>query len=137
MGPDSWIQRLPMFSTNCFKGFLRTNNVDTNSRLCMSSAVVGYMQAFGSDGPPTCYDDIQHADVFLIIGANMAVNHPVLFQMIRKRRALDSGCTDYRPWIRAARRQQTSQISMCHSHLEATLPFLQLIAKRPPCRRAD
>ena len=53
-----------------FKGFLRTNNVDTNSRLCMSSAVVGYIQSFGSDGPPTCYADIQHADVFLIIGAN-------------------------------------------------------------------
>ena len=94
-----------------FKGFLRTNNIDTNSRLCMSSAVVGYMQAFGSDGPPTCYDDIQHADVFLIIGANMAANHPVLFQKIRKRRASEPNT---RIIAVDPRRTQTAEFSDVH-----------------------
>ncbi|RKU31398.1 nitrate reductase catalytic subunit [Candidatus Poribacteria bacterium] len=112
-----------------FKGFLRTNNVDTNSRLCMSSAVAAYIQAFGSDGPPTCYDDINHADVFLIIGANMMVNHPVLFQMIRKRRSLDPNvriiCVD-------PRRTKTAEFSDIHVPLAAgsDVAFLQLIAKR-------
>lgn len=74
-----------------FKGYLRTNHVDSNSRLCMSSAVAAYIEAFGSDGPPTCYDDIPHAHAFLILGANMAVNHPVLFNLIKKRRTADPG----------------------------------------------
>ncbi|MEM1099322.1 MAG: nitrate reductase [Planctomycetota bacterium] len=69
-----------------FKGFLGSNHTDTNSRLCMSSAVAGYTLALGSDGPPTCYDDIESADTFLILGANMAVNHPVLFNRVRRRR---------------------------------------------------
>ena len=112
-----------------FKGFLRTNNVDTNSRLCMSSAVVGYMQSFGSDGPPTCYDDIQHADVFLIIGANMAVNHPVLFQMIRKRRAVEPNT---RIITVDPRRSKTAEHSDIHVPLApgSDVAFLQLIAKR-------
>ena len=112
-----------------FKGFLRTNNIDTNSRLCMSSAVLGYMQAFGSDGPPTCYDDIQHADVFLIVGANMAVNHPVLFQMIRKRRASEPNT---RIIAVDPRRTQTADFSDVHVPLApgSDVAFLQLIAKR-------
>ena len=112
-----------------FKGFLRTNNVDTNSRLCMSSAVVGYIQSFGSDGPPTCYDDIQHADVFLIIGANMAVNHPVLFQMIRKRRAVEPNT---RIITVDPRRSKTAEFSDIHVPLApgSDIAFLQLIAKR-------
>ncbi len=72
--------------TKLFKGCLGSNHTDTNSRLCMSSAVAGYTLAFGSDGPPTCYDDIEVADTFLILGANMAVNHPVLFNRVRRRR---------------------------------------------------
>ena len=112
-----------------FKGFLRTNNVDTNSRLCMSSAVVGYVQSFGSDGPPTCYEDIQHADVFLIIGANMAANHPVLFQMIRKRRAVESNA---RIVTVDPRRTKTAEFSDIHVPLApgGDVAFLQLIAKR-------
>src|SRR6266849_5787700 len=50
------------------KGFLGTNNVDSNSRLCMSSAVAGYSGAFGSDGPPSCYADLDLADCFLLLG---------------------------------------------------------------------
>lgn len=112
-----------------FKGFLRTNNVDTNSRLCMSSAVVGYVQSFGSDGPPTCYEDIQHADVFLIIGANMAENHPVLFQMIRKRRAVEANT---RIVTVDPRRTKTAEFSDIHVPLApgGDVAFLQLIAKR-------
>ena len=112
-----------------FKGFLRTNNVDTNSRLCMSSAVAGYVQSFGSDGPPTCYEDIQHAEVFLIIGANMAVNHPVLFQMIRKRRAMEANT---RIVTVDPRRTQTAAFSDIHVPLApgSDVAFLQLIAKR-------
>ncbi len=67
------------------KGFIGTNNVDANSRLCMASAASAYKLAFGSDGPPTCYDDIEHAECFLIVGANMADCHPVLWQRIKRR----------------------------------------------------
>ena len=87
------------------------------------------MQAFGSDGPPTCYDDIQHADVFLIIGANMAVNHPVLFQMIRKRRAVEPST---RIIAVDPRRTKTADFSDIHVPLAlgSDVAFLQLIAKR-------
>src|SRR5580765_8385213 len=66
-----------------FKGTLGTNNTDSNSRLCMAAAVAGYRSSLGSDGPPTCYDDIDEADVLFIIGSNMAEAHPVTFDRIR------------------------------------------------------
>jgi len=69
------------------KGFIGTNNLDANSRLCMASAASAYKLAFGSDGPPTCYDDIEHADCFFIVGANMAECHPVLWQRVKRRAA--------------------------------------------------
>ncbi|NNC49874.1 MAG: molybdopterin-dependent oxidoreductase [Flaviramulus sp.] len=68
------------------KGFLGTNNIDTNSRLCMSSAVVGYKKTFGEDSVPISYDDIELADCFLITGANPAWCHPILFRRIEKRK---------------------------------------------------
>src|SRR5262249_45827093 len=64
------------------KGFLGTNHVDSNSRLCMSSAVSGYQRAFGVDGPPACYEDLERADLVLAVGANMAWCHPVLHQRL-------------------------------------------------------
>ncbi|GGQ31394.1 nitrate reductase [Shewanella litoralis] len=64
------------------KGYLKTANVDTNSRLCMSSAVSAMQRAFGEDVVPGCYDDIEHAEVIVLIGANTAWTHPVLFQRI-------------------------------------------------------
>lgn len=64
------------------KGFLGTNNVDTNSRLCMSSAVAGYTKTFGEDSVPISYDDIELADCFLIAGANPAWCHPILFRRL-------------------------------------------------------
>lgn len=66
------------------KGFLGTNNIDTNSRLCMSSAVVGYKKTFGEDSVPGSYADIELADCFLIAGANPAWCHPILFRRLEK-----------------------------------------------------
>ncbi len=66
-----------------FKGGFGTNNTDSNSRLCMAAAVAGYRTSLGSDGPPCCYDDIELADVILIIGSNMAEAHPVIFDRIK------------------------------------------------------
>ncbi|MDO9236059.1 MAG: molybdopterin-dependent oxidoreductase [Aquabacterium sp.] len=64
------------------KGLIGTNNIDTNSRLCMSSAVMAYKATLGSDAPPTCYDDIQHAQTLFIVGSNTAYAHPILFRRI-------------------------------------------------------
>ncbi len=60
------------------KGLIGTNNIDTNSRLCMSSAVAGYKKTLGADAPPNCYDDINHAQTLFIVGSNTAYAHPVL-----------------------------------------------------------
>ena len=69
------------------KGLVGTNNVDTNSRLCMSSAVAGYKQTLGMDAPPTCYEDIDHADLLFIAGSNTAYAHPILYRRIEDARA--------------------------------------------------
>jgi ferredoxin-nitrate reductase len=69
------------------KGFLGTNNVDSNSRLCMSSAVAGYNAAFGADGPPPSFADIEEADCFLLLGSNAAACHPIVWGRIRRRQA--------------------------------------------------
>lgn len=61
------------------KGFIGTNQIESNSRLCMASAGTGYKQSLGADGPPGSYQDFDHADVFFVIGANMADCHPILF----------------------------------------------------------
>ncbi|MFF3328184.1 molybdopterin-dependent oxidoreductase [Streptomyces sp. NPDC002888] len=61
------------------KGFLRTNQIESNSRLCMASAGTGYKLSLGADGPPGSYQDFDKADVFLVIGSNMADCHPILF----------------------------------------------------------
>src|SRR4051812_36696769 len=67
------------------KGFIGTNNVDSNSRLCMSSAVAAYRETFGSDGPPACYSDIDQADCMLLLGTNTAACHPIVWARIRRR----------------------------------------------------
>jgi ferredoxin-nitrate reductase len=66
------------------KGCLGTNNFDSNSRLCMSSAVSGYVQSLGSDGPPCCYEDVELTDCAFIIGANAAECHPILYNRLQK-----------------------------------------------------
>ncbi|QZS53041.1 bifunctional nitrate reductase/sulfite reductase flavoprotein subunit alpha [Rhodococcus opacus] len=65
--------------TKLAKGFVGTNQIESNSRLCMASAGTGYKQSLGADGPPGSYQDFDSADVFFVIGANMADCHPILF----------------------------------------------------------
>jgi len=69
------------------KGLLGTNNIDTNSRLCMSSAVAGYKSTLGVDAPPTCYEDFDHADLVFITGSNLAWAHPILCRRLEDAKA--------------------------------------------------
>lgn len=91
------------------KGFLGTNNVDSNSRLCMASAVAGYNGAFGSDGPPPNYADLESADCILLLGTNTAACHPIVWARIQDRRREGGfvACADPRP-------TQTAQGSDLH-----------------------
>ncbi len=81
------------------KGFLATNNLDSNSRLCMSSAVAGYKGAFGCDGPPPAYADLALTDCLFLLGSNTAACHPILWSRIRERQAEGAFviCVDPRP----------------------------------------
>jgi assimilatory nitrate reductase catalytic subunit len=82
------------------KGLIATNNVDTNSRLCMSSAVAGYKATLGADAPPACYDDLNHAELIVIAGSNAAWAHPILYRRLEdakvKNPALKVVCIDPR-----------------------------------------
>jgi assimilatory nitrate reductase catalytic subunit len=69
------------------KGLIGTNNIDTNSRLCMSSAVAGYKITLGADAPPACYEDIAATECLFIAGSNAAYAHPILFRRIEDARA--------------------------------------------------
>jgi len=64
------------------KGYIGSGNIDTNSRLCMASAVAGHKRAFGSDTVPGCYEDLEQADLVVLVGSNMAWTHPVVFQRL-------------------------------------------------------
>ncbi len=64
------------------KGFIGAGNIDTNSRLCMSSSVAGHVRAFGEDIVPGCYEDLEEADLVVLVGSNMAWCHPVLYQRL-------------------------------------------------------
>ena len=78
--PDGYV------ASKLFKGALGTNNVEANARLCMSSAVSGFISSFGLDEPMGCYEDIDYADVFVLWGNNMAEMHPVLFSRMLEQR---------------------------------------------------
>ncbi|HWS13441.1 MAG TPA: molybdopterin oxidoreductase family protein, partial [Rhodocyclaceae bacterium] len=69
------------------KGAIGTSVMDSNTRLCMAAAVYGYMSTFGSDGPPGCYDDIEHTDCFFLMGTNPAEMHPQVWRRIARARA--------------------------------------------------
>jgi len=69
------------------RALVGTNNIDSNSRLCMSSAVVGYKRSLGADAPPCSYEDIEQSDCLLIVGSNMAYAHPVLFRRLEEAKA--------------------------------------------------
>lgn len=64
------------------KGFIGSANIDTNSRLCMASSVAGHRRAFGTDTVPGCYDDLEEADLLVLVGSNLAWCHPVIYQRI-------------------------------------------------------
>ena len=66
------------------KGYVGSANIDTNSRLCMSSAVAGHKRAFGEDIVPGCYEDLELADMVVLVGSNTAWCHPILFQRIAR-----------------------------------------------------
>ena len=78
-----------------WKAGLRSNNIDPNARLCMASAVVGFMNVFQTDEPAGCYADIDHADVFITWGANMAEAHPMLYSRVMARKISDPHVRHY------------------------------------------
>ncbi|MDZ4374452.1 MAG: molybdopterin-dependent oxidoreductase, partial [Phenylobacterium sp.] len=69
------------------KGFIGSANIDTNSRLCMSSAVSAHLRAFGEDVVPACYEDLEAADLIVLVGSNTAWCHPVVWQRIEAARS--------------------------------------------------
>ena len=69
------------------RALVGTNNIDSNSRLCMSSAVVGYKRSLGADAPPCSYEDLELSDCVMIVGSNMAYAHPVLFRRLEEEKA--------------------------------------------------
>lgn len=73
------------------KGFIGSANIDTNSRLCMSTAVAAHKRAFGADAVPVCYEDIEAADLVVIVGSNYAWAHPVLYQRLMTAKKARSG----------------------------------------------
>ena len=93
------------------KGLIGTNNVDTNSRLCMSSAVAGYKATLGADAPPACYDDLALAQTVFIAGSNTAWAHPVLFRRLEDAKRANPA----QKWIVAdPRRTETAAAADLH-----------------------
>ncbi|HTE14681.1 MAG TPA: nitrate reductase, partial [Burkholderiales bacterium] len=93
------------------KGLIGTNNIDTNSRLCMSSAVAGYKATLGADAPPGCYEDIDHAACLFIAGSNTAYAHPVLYRRIEAARAKNP---DLKTIVVDPRRTETAREADLH-----------------------
>jgi len=97
------------------RALVGTNNIDSNSRLCMSSAVAGYKATLGADAPPTCYEDIDLADCILIAGSNAAWAHPVLFRRIEDAKANNP---DLKIIVVDPRRTATTEIADLHLAIE-------------------
>jgi assimilatory nitrate reductase catalytic subunit len=93
------------------KGLIGTNNVDTNSRLCMSSAVAGYKQTLGADAPPCSYADILQAKVIFITGANPAIAHPIVFRYIEDAKAANP---NLKIIVADPRRTESAEIADLH-----------------------
>ena len=97
------------------KGFLGTNNIDTNSRLCMSSAVTAYKLSLGEDAVPGSYEDIELADCFFITGANPAWCHPILFRRIEAHKAANP---EVKVIVVDPRRTQSCSIADIHLQIK-------------------
>ncbi len=85
-GSGQWTIWEGYAAAKLMKAGFRTNNIDPNARHCMASAVAGFMRTFGIDEPAGCYDDIEHADAFVLWGSNMAEMHPILWTRITDRK---------------------------------------------------
>ncbi len=85
-GSGQWTVFEGYAAVKLMKAGFRTNNIDPNARHCMASAVQGFMRTFGIDEPMGCYDDIEHADAFVLWGSNMAEMHPILWTRVTDRR---------------------------------------------------
>lgn len=85
-GSGQWTTWEGYAASKLMKAGLRSNNLDPNARHCMASAVGGFIRTFGMDEPMGCYDDIEHADAFVLWGANMAEMHPILWTRVTERR---------------------------------------------------
>jgi nitrate reductase NapA len=85
-GSGQWTIWEGYAANKLFKAGFRSNNIDPNARHCMASAVMGFIRTFGADEPMGCYDDIEHADAFVLWGSNMAEMHPVLWSRLTDRR---------------------------------------------------
>ena len=85
------------------KGFVGAANIDTNSRLCMASSVAGHKRAFGSDTVPGNYEDLEQADLIVLVGSNLGWCHPVLYQRIVAARSLGAGLRERRRGARHLR----------------------------------
>jgi nitrate reductase NapA len=91
-GSGQWTVWEGYAASKLMKAGLRSNNLDPNARHCMASAVVAFMRHFGIDEPMGCYDDLEHADVFVLWGANMAEMHPILWSRLTDTRLTKEGC---------------------------------------------
>ncbi len=85
-GSGQWTVWDGIAAAKLMKAGFRTNNIDPNARHCMASAVAGFMRTFGIDEPMGCYDDIEHADAFVLWGSNMAEMHPILWTRVTDRK---------------------------------------------------
>jgi Anaerobic dehydrogenases, typically selenocysteine-containing len=95
------------------KGFIGSGNIDTNSRLCMASSVAGHKRAFGEDVVPGCYEDLEEADLIVLVGSNAAWCHPVLFQrMVRNRATRGARIVNIDPRCTATGEEADLQLSL-------------------------
>ncbi|MCP4285588.1 MAG: nitrate reductase catalytic subunit NapA [Gammaproteobacteria bacterium] len=91
-GSGQWTVWEGYAASKLMKAGFRTNSLEPNARHCMASAVGAFMRAFGIDEPMGCYDDLEHADVFVLWGANMAEMHPILWSRLTDTRLTKPGC---------------------------------------------
>ena len=91
-GSGQWTVWEGYAASKLMKAGFRSNNIDPNARHCMASAVGAFIRGFGSDEPMGCYDDLEHADAFVLWGSNMAEMHPILWSRLTDTRLTKKGC---------------------------------------------
>jgi nitrate reductase NapA len=91
-GSGQWTVWEGYAASKLYKAGFRSNNIEPNARHCMASAVAGFIRTFGADEPMGCYDDLEHADAFVLWGSNMAEMHPILWSRLTDRRLTHDKC---------------------------------------------